>query len=137
MQWPRAPVNLSGASGLFPETNNGMNSSDNLDNQAGYNPADDDNQGVAQLMAQGAQANNNAGVAQENGVISTGLNPSPEPYLPGETSDDPIDGGSNNDMLIEEAIESGDVDVEGDDTDRDTDDFTVSSGRALNPDAEA
>jgi len=85
-----------------------MNPNDNND----YNPADDDNQGVAQLMAQGADAN--PGVSQVermNPVRDSG----PEP-IKEEVNDDPdSDGDSslNTDELTEEAVESNSLTVNG------------------------
>jgi len=85
-----------------------MNPNDNND----YNPANDDNQGVAQLMAQGADAN--PGVSQVermNPVMDSG----PEP-IKEEVNDDPdSDGDSslNTDELTEEAVESNSLTVNG------------------------
>ena len=72
-----------------------------------YNPADDDNQGVAQLLA-------NAGVPQAaylNPVTAQG----PEPEKAEVNDDDPSDGatnGVNDDMLEEEDVEDGDLSEE-------------------------
>ncbi len=85
-----------------------MNPNDNND----YNPANDDNQGVAQLMAQGADAN--PGVSQVermNPVMDSG----PEP-IKEEVNDDPDNDGDsslNTDELTEEAVESNSLTVNG------------------------
>ena len=81
-------------------------------NPTDYNPADDENQGVAQLLAQAEESN--AGVPQAaylNPVTAQG----PEPEKAEVNDDDPSDGatnGVNDDMLEEEDVEDGDLSEE-------------------------
>lgn len=82
-----------------------MNTSDNQE----YNPADDDNQGVIQLMAQGEEAN--AGIAQAsymNPVTASG----PEPEKAEVNDSDTDEFGTNDDVLTEEDVEDGEVELE-------------------------
>lgn len=72
-----------------------------------YNPADDDNQGVVQLMAQGQEAS--PGVAQNeriNPVTASG----PEPEK-AEVNEDTDDEGINDDIIAEEEVEDGEADT--------------------------
>lgn len=81
-------------------------------NKENYNPADDGNQGVVQLMAQSEEAN--AGVAQDqqmNPVHASG----PEPEK-AEVNDSDVDAnGVNNDLLEEEDVENSDINETEDD----------------------
>lgn len=82
-----------------------MNENDNND----YNPADDDNQGVVQLMAQGEEAG--AGVAQVeymNPVTASG----PEPEKAEVNDQDTEAVGTNDDVLAEEEVEEGEVELD-------------------------
>ena len=77
----------------------------NTANNIPYDPANDDNQGVAQLMAQAEEAT--PGVSQVermNPVTAQG----PEP-IKEEVNEEPIDG-VNDDVLTEEAVEEGEAD---------------------------
>jgi hypothetical protein len=84
----------------------------NPNNNTSYDPADDDNQGVAQLMAQGAEAD--PGISQVkrmNPVVDSG----PEP-IKEEVNDDPDNDGDsslNTDELAEEAVEANSLTVNG------------------------
>ena len=77
-----------------------MNTSDDQS----YNPADDDNQGVVQLLAQGEEANQ--GVSQVE-YISPVTDQGPEPEKD-EVNPSEIDG-VNDDILAEEDVETGNV----------------------------
>ncbi len=82
-----------------------MNENDNND----YNPADDDNQGVVQLMAQGEKAG--AGAAQieyMNPVTASG----PEPEKAEVNDQDTEVVGTNDDVLAEEEVENGEVELD-------------------------
>jgi hypothetical protein len=87
-----------------------MNPSTNKD----YNPADDDNQGVAQLLSQAQEAND--GVPQAGGIDAIRAQ-GPEPVKE-EVNDsdkavpDTEANGINDDLLIEEDIADGDVAVD-------------------------
>ena len=94
---------------------NAMNPNDNTD----YNPAEDDNQGVVQLLAQAQGAN--GGVPQDGG-INPAVAQGPEPVKE-EVNDrndryagvGPFDtdaNGVNDDMLAGEDVENGDVEVD-------------------------
>jgi hypothetical protein len=77
----------------------------NTANNKTYDPANDDNQGVVQLMAQAEEAT--PGVSQVermNPVTAQG----PEP-IKEEVNDEAIDG-ANDDILTEETIEEGEAD---------------------------
>ena len=79
----------------------------NTANNKKYDPANDDNQGVVQLMAQAEEAT--PGVSQVermNPVTAQG----PEPVKE-EVNDEAIDG-VNNDVLAEGTIEEGGEDEE-------------------------
>lgn len=77
-----------------------MNTSDDQS----YNPADDDNQGVVQLLAQGEEANQ--GVSQVE-YMSPVTDQGPEPEKD-EVNPSEIDG-VNDDILAEEDVETGNV----------------------------
>ncbi len=82
----------------------------NPNNKNEYTPADDDNQGVVQLMAQGADADNGVSqVERMNPVTDSG----PEPVK--EEVNDDADGDSslNDDELAEEEIEANSLTVNG------------------------
>ncbi|WP_338870178.1 hypothetical protein WBJ53_22070 [Spirosoma sp. SC4-14] len=80
-----------------------MNSDDNKN----YNPADDDNQGVVQLLAQSEEAN--AGIPQAN-YMNPARMQGPEPE---KAEVDGIDSvGINDDLLAEETVEEGNADEE-------------------------
>ncbi|WP_420149990.1 hypothetical protein [Spirosoma sp.] len=71
-----------------------------------YNPANDDNQGVVQLMAQGQEAS--PGVSQ-NDFINPVKAQGPEPEK-AETIDENADiEAINDDVLIEENVENGEA----------------------------
>ena len=73
-----------------------------------YNPADDDNQGVVQLLAQGEEAN--TGIAQAaymNPVTASG--PEPEKAEVNDSDTDVV--GTNDDVLAEEEVEDGEVEL--------------------------
>ena len=76
-----------------------MNPTDN-----NYNPADDDNQGVVQLLAQGGEANNGISqVENMNPVTAQGPEPEKDEVNPSEVD------GVNDDVLAEENVEAGNV----------------------------
>lgn len=76
-----------------------MNPTDN-----NYNPADDDNQGVVQLLAQGGEANNGVSqVENMNPVTAQGPEPEKDEVNPSEVD------GVNDDVLAEENVEAGNV----------------------------
>ena len=80
----------------------------NTDNTT-YDPADDDNQGISQLMAQGAEATD--GVAQlsrMDPITAQG----PEPEKEEVTESDTDDVTVSTDALTEEAIERGDASID-------------------------
>lgn len=90
-----------------------MNPNDNTS----YNPAEDDNQGVAQLMAQGADANDGVSqVERMNPVVDSKVtNSGPEPVKE-EVNDDPdgdSDSSLNTDELAEEEVEANSLTVNG------------------------
>lgn len=75
-----------------------------------YNPAEDDNQGVVQLLAQGEEAN--TGVAQAtymNPVTASG--PEPEKAEVNDSDTDAV--GTNDDVLTEEEVENGEIELDG------------------------
>jgi len=81
----------------------------NSDNNKDYNPADDDNQGVVQLLAQGEEAN--AGIPQAN-YMNPARMQGPEPEK-AEVNDAEVDSvGINDDLLAEETVEEGDANEE-------------------------
>ncbi|MFD2936924.1 hypothetical protein [Spirosoma flavum] len=71
-----------------------------------YNPADDDNQGVVQLMAQGEAAG--GGVAQAE-YMNPIVNQGPEPEKAEVNDSDTDANGVSEDLLTEEDVEDGDV----------------------------
>ncbi len=85
-----------------------------------YTPADDDNQGVTQLMAQGAAANDGVSqVERMNPIVdstivdSTVVDSGPEPVKE-EVNDDPdSDASLNDDELAEEEVEANSLTVNG------------------------
>ena len=83
-----------------------MNSNDR---STAYNPADDDNQGVVQLLAQGEEANSGVSQAEYMNPV-TAQGPEPEKA---EVNDSDVDAnGVNDDLLTEEEVEDGDADDE-------------------------
>ncbi len=92
-----------------------MNTTDNTD----YNPAEDENQGVITKVAQGASAG--GGVAQTDSMNPV-TNQGPEPVkeevnddndpFAGEGQSDVEANGVNDDMLAEEEVEDGSVEVD-------------------------
>ncbi len=80
-----------------------------------YTPADDDNQGVTQLMAQGAAANDGVSqVERMNPIVdSTVVDSGPEPVKE-EVNDEPdSDASLNDDELAEEEVEANSLTVNG------------------------
>jgi hypothetical protein len=96
------------------------------DNQA-YQPGVDQNQGVVGTMARAEQTATldpeTIGASQEEGLSpNASINamlPSPEPDITDAEAD--TSGGMNDDLLVEKALEAGEIDVEGDENDRDID----------------
>jgi hypothetical protein len=82
----------------------------NPNNNSKYNPADDDNQGVAQLLAQGEEAN--PGVAQVE-HMSPVTAQGPEPIKEEVNDSDTPDAGVNDDELAEEDVADNDVEIDG------------------------
>lgn len=79
----------------------------NTDNNT-YNPADDDNQGVVQVLAQSEASN--TGVPQDSPLRAiTASGPEPEKA---EVADPDGDSGINDDLLAEETVEKGEVELE-------------------------
>lgn len=83
-----------------------MNSNDNND----YNPAEDENQGVITKLAQGEDANN--GVSQIE-YMTPVFNQGPESVKEEVNDSDTESNGVNDDVLTEEEVEAGNVDVDG------------------------
>ena len=85
-----------------------------MDPNENYNPADDDNQGIVQLMAQGEEAN--PGIAQANYTnLVTAQGPEPEKAEVNDDDEGPLEvdtNGVNEDMLEEEDVEDGELDLE-------------------------
>ncbi|AQG78144.1 hypothetical protein [Spirosoma montaniterrae] len=80
-----------------------MNPNDNQD----YNPAEDDNQGVVQPLAQAT----NGGFSQSGGIaIPTAQGP--ETIREEVNASDTDANGVNDDLLAEEDVEAGNVNVE-------------------------
>ncbi|UHG89866.1 hypothetical protein [Spirosoma oryzicola] len=80
-----------------------------MNSENNYSPAEDDNQGVVQLLAQGEEAN--AGVSQIE-YLSPITNQGPEPEK-AEVNDSDVDAnGVNDDLLMEEEVEDRDVNEE-------------------------
>ncbi|WP_288425050.1 hypothetical protein [uncultured Spirosoma sp.] len=102
----------------------------NATTNTSYTPADDDNQGVTQLMAQGAAANDGVSqVERMNPIVdstvvdstivdstvvdSTVVASGPEPVKE-EVNDDPdSDASLNEDELAEEEVEANSLTVNG------------------------
>lgn len=84
-----------------------MNPNDNTD----YNPTEDENQGVITKLAQGENANN--GVSQAD-YMNPVTNQGPEPVKEEVNDSDSEANGVNNDLLAEEDVEKGDVEVDND-----------------------
>jgi hypothetical protein len=82
----------------------------NHNDDNGYNPADDDNQGVAQLLAQGEEAN--PGVAQVE-HMSPVTAQGPEPIKEEVNDDDNSDTSLNDDELVQEEVENKNVEISG------------------------
>ncbi|CAN5555703.1 hypothetical protein BH09BAC4_BH09BAC4_09920 [soil metagenome] len=86
----------------------------NSNNSSDYNPADDENQGIAQLLVRAEESN--TGIPQAdymNPVTAQG--PEPEKAEVNDHDDVPSDGttnGVNDDMLEEEYVEDGDLSEE-------------------------
>lgn len=80
-----------------------------MNSENNYSPAEDDNQGVVQLLAQGEEAN--AGVSQIE-YLSPITNQGPEPEKAEVNDSDADANGVNDDLLMEEEVEDGDVDEE-------------------------
>ena len=79
----------------------------NSDDMADYTPADDENQGILQPLAQAT----NGGFSQTGGLaIPTAQGPEPIKEEVNETDSDT--NGVNDDLLAEEDVEAGNVDVE-------------------------
>jgi hypothetical protein len=79
------------------------------DQNENYDPAEDDNQGVVQLLAQSEEST--AGVAQAdymNPVTASGPEPEKEEVNPSDVDT----SGVNGDLLEEEAVEQGEIDEE-------------------------
>lgn len=79
-------------------------------NENEYNPGDDENQGVMTKLVQGEQAG--GGVAQTD-YMNPVTNQGPEPVK--EEVNDTNSNGVNDDMLAEEDVEDGDIEVDNDD----------------------
>lgn len=83
-----------------------MNQNDNE-----YNPAEDENQGVMTKMVQDEDAN--AGVSQVD-RMSPVTAQGPESQKAEVNESDAEANGANDDLLAEEAVEAGNIEVEGD-----------------------
>ena len=85
-----------------------MNPNDN-----NYNPAEDDNQGVAQLLSRSQKAS--GGIPQEGGINPV-LAQGPEAEKEEVNNDSDTDSnGVNDNLLAEEDVENGDVQMDNDD----------------------
>jgi hypothetical protein len=82
-----------------------MNSTNNQD----YNPAEDENQGVLTKLAQGEEANE--GVSQIE-YMNPVYNQGPEPIKEEVNDTDSDSNGVNDDLMAEEDVEAGDVEVD-------------------------
>ena len=81
----------------------------NMDSNKKYDPAHDDNQGVAQLMAQAEETTPGvAQVARMNPVTAQG------PELIKEEVNDEDTDGMNDDVLAEETVEESKADEKND-----------------------
>lgn len=87
----------------------------NTNNSNEYTPADDDNQGVVQLMAQGADADNGISqVERMNPLVdSTVVDSGPEPVKEEVNDDADSDSNLNDDELAEEEVEANSLTVNG------------------------
>ncbi len=87
----------------------------NPNNTSEYTPADDDNQGVAQLMAQGAAANDGVSQVERMSPIvdSTIVDSGPEPVKEEVNDDADSDSSLNDDELAEEEVEANSLTVNG------------------------
>lgn len=79
-----------------------------LDNSQ-YNPEEDENQGVIIRLVQGERAG--GGVPQDGGIDPISAQ-GPEPVKEEVNDSDTDANGVNDDMLVEEDVEAGNVDVE-------------------------
>lgn len=105
--WLTAPPPLIFVSAQKPgdnPTTNGMNPNDDK-----YNPAEDENQGVITKLTQGQQAND--GVSQVD-YMNPVTNQGPEPVKEEVNPSDTEANGVNDDLLAEEAVENGEVDMD-------------------------
>ncbi|MBC3786904.1 hypothetical protein FHK02_3410 [Spirosoma sp. LMG 31448] len=84
-----------------------MNSGNNTD----YNPAEDENQGVLTKLVQGEEAND--GISQLD-YMNPVTNQGPEPEKEEVDESDTESNGINDDRLMEEDVENGDVAVDYD-----------------------
>ena len=82
-----------------------MNTSNNTD----YNPAEDENQGIITKLVQGEEAN--TGVSQIE-YMNPVFNQGPEPVKEEVNESDTEANGVNDDLLSEEDVENGDVEVD-------------------------
>ncbi|UFH53816.1 hypothetical protein [Spirosoma sp. KNUC1025] len=73
-----------------------------------YDPAEDDNQGVVQLMAQGEKANSGVSQAKYMNPV-TAQGPEPEKA---EVNEFDSEDATNDDELAEEDVENGQLDEE-------------------------
>ncbi len=71
-----------------------------------YNPADDDNQGVVQLMAQAEEASNGIPQAEQMNIVKA---QGPEPEKAEVNDSDTDANGVNDDILAEEEVEDGEI----------------------------
>ena len=76
-----------------------------------YNPADDDNQGVVQLMAQGEEASNGIPQAEQMDIVKA---QGPEPEKAEVNDSDTDANGINDDILAEEEVEDGEIEENND-----------------------
>ncbi len=76
-----------------------------------YNPADDDNQGVIQLMAQGEEASNGIPQAEQMDIVKA-QGPEPEKEEVNDSETDAIN--INDDILVEEEVEHGEIEEDND-----------------------
>lgn len=83
-----------------------MNPNDNND----YNPAEDDNQGVTQLLSRAQESNDGVPQGGINPVVAQG----PEPVKEEVNDSDTDANGVNDDLLAEEDVENGNVRVDND-----------------------
>lgn len=79
-----------------------------LNENTDYNPADDENQGIMTKLMQGEEANK--GVSQLD-YMNPVTNQGPEPEKEEVNESDTEATGINDDLLTEEDVENGDVEV--------------------------